>query len=47
MKCRVTLLSAGKIHYETMYCNGYVQAKEISKSRYPTATIVSVTAIFD
>jgi len=47
MKCSVKLLSAGKVHYETMYCNGYEEAKVIAKSRYPTATIVSVNAIFD
>ena len=47
MKCRVKLYSAGKIHYEDMYCNGYDQAKKIAQSRYPTAKIVSVNAVFD
>ena len=47
MKCSVKLYSAGKVHYEEMYCNGYEEAKKIAKSRYPTAKIVSVNAVFN
>ena len=45
MKCKVKLLTAGKIHYEYMICNGYEEAKKIALSRNPFSVVVSTNAL--
>jgi len=46
MKIRVTLFIAGKIIEETIEAANYDKAKRTALARNPTATVVSVTAVF-
>ena len=47
MKVKVTLYTAGKLHYEVVHARDYCDAKKTALSRNPTASVASVTAIFD
>ena len=46
MKVKVTLYVAGKVFEEIVQARDYQDAKRTALARNPTATIVSVTAIF-
>jgi hypothetical protein len=46
MKVKVTLWIAGKVFDEIVIASNYENAKRTALSRNPTATVVSVTAIF-
>ena len=47
MKVKVTLYVAGKVFEEIVQERDYSDAKKTALARNPTATIVSVTAVFD
>tara|TARA_Y100000004_G_C8804744_1_gene365024 strand:- start:539 stop:712 length:174 start_codon:yes stop_codon:yes gene_type:complete len=47
MKVKVTLYVAGKVFEEIVQARDYSDAKKTALARNPTATIVSVTAVFD
>ena len=46
MKVRVTLYVAGTVFHEVVQARDYADAKKTALSRNPTATVVSVTAVF-
>lgn len=46
MKVKVTLYVAGKVFEEIVQARDYQDAKRTALARNPTATVVSVTAIF-
>lgn len=46
MKVKVTLYVAGKTFVEVVQARDYDSAKRTALSRNPTATVVSVTAVF-
>jgi hypothetical protein len=46
MKIKVTLFIAGKIIEETVEAADYDKAKRTVLARNPTASVVSVTAVF-
>lgn len=46
MKVKVTLWVAGKVFDEIVIASNYENAKRTALSRNPTATVVSVTAVF-
>lgn len=46
MKVKVTLFIAGKIFSETVQARDYADAKRTALARNPTASVVSVTAVF-
>ena len=47
MKCKVQLFKAGTIFEEIVIATDYEDAKEVALARYPNATIMGVTAVFD
>ena len=47
MKVKVTLYVAGKVFEEIVQARDYQDAKRTALARNPTATVVSVTAIFE
>lgn len=47
MKIKVTLIIAGKVFDEVVYARDYEDGKKTALARNPTATVVSVTAVFD
>ena len=47
MKVKVTLYVAGKVFDEIVQARDYADAKKTALARNPTASVVSVTAIFD
>jgi hypothetical protein len=47
MKVRVTLFVAGQVFSETVVARNYEDAKKTALARNPTATVVSVTALFE
>ena len=47
MKVKVTLYISGKLLDEIVIARDYQDAKEIALARNPTATVVSVTAVFN
>tara|TARA_B100001057_G_scaffold41737_1_gene37380 strand:- start:1656 stop:1799 length:144 start_codon:yes stop_codon:yes gene_type:complete len=47
MKVKVTLFVAGKVFDEKVYATDYDDAKRTAIARNPSATVVSVTAVFD
>ncbi len=46
MKCKVQLYVAGTVFDEVVVARDYEDAKKTALARNPTATIVSVTAVF-
>ena len=46
MKVRVTLYVAGTVFHEVVQARNYEDAKRTAIARNPTATVVSVTAVF-
>jgi len=46
MKVKVTLYVAGKVFEEIVQARDYQDAKRTALARNPTATVVSVTAVF-
>ncbi len=47
MKIKVTLFVAGKVFDEIVQARDYEDARRTALARNPTATVVSVTAVFD
>tara|TARA_B000000532_G_scaffold93717_1_gene75116 strand:+ start:297 stop:440 length:144 start_codon:yes stop_codon:yes gene_type:complete len=47
MKVKVTLFVAGKVFDETVFARDYDDARRTAIARNPSATVVSVTAVFD
>ena len=47
MKIKVTLIVAGKVFDEIVQARDYEDARRTALARNPTATVVSVTAVFD
>ena len=47
MKIKVTLYVAGKLFDEIIHAKDYSDAKKTAILRNPTATVMSVTAVFD
>tara|TARA_S200002703_G_C3602670_1_gene185012 strand:+ start:176 stop:319 length:144 start_codon:yes stop_codon:yes gene_type:complete len=47
MKIKVTLIVAGKVFDEIVQSKNYDDAKTTALARNPTATVVSVTAVFN
>ena len=47
MKVKVTLYIAGKVFDEVVHARNYSEARKTALARNPTASVVSVTAIFD
>lgn len=47
MKTKVTLYVTGKVFDEFVYARDYEDAKKTALARNPTATVISVTAVFD
>ena len=47
MKIKVTLFVAGKVFDEIVLARDYEDARRTALARNPTATVVSVTAVFD
>ena len=47
MKVKVTLYVSGQIFNEVVQAKDYEDAKKIARARNPTATVVSVTAVFN
>ena len=47
MKVKVTLYVAGKVFEEIVQARDYADAKKTALARNPTATIISVTAVFN
>jgi hypothetical protein len=46
MKSKVTLYIAGKVFKEIVQARDYADARRTALARNPTATVVSVTAVF-
>lgn len=46
MRVRVTLFLAGKVFAETVEATDYKDAERTAIARNPSATVVSVTAVF-
>ena len=46
MKIKVQLYVAGKCFYEVVEARDYASAKQTALARNPTATVVSVNAVF-
>ena len=46
MKCKVQLYVAGTVFDDVVVARDYEDAKKTALARNPTATIVSVTAVF-
>ena len=46
MKVKVTLYVSGTVFYELVQARNYEDAKKTAIARNPTATVVSVTAVF-
>lgn len=46
MKVQVTLYVAGQVFNEVVHARDYEDAKKTALARNPTATVVSVTALF-
>ena len=46
MKVQVTLYVAGRVFNEVVQARDYEDAKKTALARNPTATVVSVTAVF-
>jgi len=46
MKVKVTLYVAGKVFEEVVQARDYQDAKRTAVAKNPTATVVSVTAVF-
>ena len=46
MKVKVTLYVSGTVFYELVQARNYEDAKKTALARNPTATVVSVTAVF-
>ena len=46
MKCKVELIVAGKVFYESVHARDYEDAREVALARNPNATVVSVNADF-
>lgn len=46
MKVKVTLYISGTVFYEIVQARNYEDAKKTAIARNPTATVVSVTAVF-
>ena len=46
MKCKVQLYVVGNVFDEIVQARDYEDAKKTALARNPTATIVSVTAVF-
>ena len=46
MKCKVELIVAGKVFYESVHARDYQDAREVALARNPNATVVSVNADF-
>lgn len=47
MKIKVTLFVAGKVFDEIVQARDYEDARRTALARNPTASVVSVTAVFD
>ena len=47
MKIKVTLIVAGKVFDEIVQARDYDDGKKTALARNPTATVISVTAVFD
>ena len=47
MKIKVTLFVAGKVFDEIVQARDYEDARRTALARNPSATVVSVTAVFD
>ena len=46
MKCKVQLYVAGTVFDEIVIARNYEEARKTALARNPTATVVSVTAVF-
>ena len=46
MRVKVTLYVAGRVFHEVVEARDYDDAKRTSMARNPTASVVSVTAVF-
>ena len=46
MKCKVELIVAGNVFYESVHARDYDEARQVALARKPHATVVSVTADF-
>ena len=46
MKVKVTLYVSGTVFHELVQARNYEDAKKTALARNPTATVVSVTAVF-
>jgi len=46
MKVQVTMYVAGRVFNEVVQARDYEDAKKTALARNPTATVVSVTAVF-
>ena len=46
MKCKVELIVAGIVFYESVHARDYQDAREVALARNPNATVVSVNADF-
>ena len=47
MKCSVRLIVAGKVFEEVVEARDYADAKRTALARNPTATVISVNALFN
>jgi hypothetical protein len=46
MKCKVELIVAGKVFYESVYARDYDEARQVAIARNPNARIIGVNADF-
>ncbi len=46
MKCKVELIVAGKVFYESVHARDYDEARQVALARNPNATVIGVNADF-
>ena len=46
MKCKVELIVAGKVFYESVHARDYAEAEQVALARNPNATVIRVNADF-
>ena len=46
MKCKVELIVAGKVFYESVHARDYDEARQVALARNPNATVIRVNADF-
>ena len=46
MKCKVELIVAGKVFYESVHARDYDEARQVALARNPNARVIGVNADF-